>query len=60
MNYGINYGIYQITMSDNRKIKVNAGNAQVAIDTVLSSVCKGAPVSAVKSCKLIKLIKVVQ
>ena len=51
------YGLYMITMSDGFKIKVNASGLQSAYESIIKASIVNAPISAVKSCKLIKQIE---
>lgn len=50
------YGIYKVIMNDGYTIRLNAGSEQLAVGIVLDSVRKLAPVSAIRSCKLEKVI----
>ena len=51
------YGLYMITMSDGLKIKVNARGLQSAYESIIKAGIVNAPISAIKSCELIKQIE---
>lgn len=50
------YGIYRVTMNDGFSVTVNASNADSAVTVVLSSGIINAPLSAVKSVNIVKMI----
>ena len=50
------YGLYKITMNDGFTVKVNASSFKSAFEAIVKARIVNAPVSAVKSCKLIKAL----
>lgn len=50
------YGIYKVTMNDGFSVTVNASNADSAVSIVLNSGIINAPLSAVKSANIVKMI----
>lgn len=50
------YGIYRVTMNDGYSVTVNASNADAAVTVVLKSGIINAPLSAVKSVDIVKVI----
>jgi len=50
------YGIYRVTMNDGFSVTVNASNADAAVAIVLNSGIINAPVSAIKSANIVKMI----
>jgi len=48
------YGLYKLTMNDGFTVSVNASSFKAAFDSVIKARIINAPISAVKSCKLMK------
>lgn len=49
-------GIYRVTMNDGFSVTVNASSADSAVSIVLNSGIVNAPLSAVKSANIVKMI----
>jgi len=48
------YGLYKLTMNDGSTVSVNASSFKAAFNSVIKARIINAPMSAVKSCKLMK------
>jgi len=53
------YGLYQVTMNDGFKVKVNARGLQSAYESLMNAKVIHAPMSSISKCELVKQLTVV-